>query len=155
MPPLRRVISCSPSARARTVTAHSLRAIGIFGRPEYEGSCENRATLSVPSLRTVARGVAPLKDTKSERESQIPCKSRVFLDVGRQWRRMSAARQGREMGFSLRIQPVIRRSQATAGETLRRLDQGGIIVPPVAATHRCGKQVTGMRGGRERDARRL
>src|ERR1043165_2671110 len=29
MPPLRRVSSCSPSARARTVTAHSLRAIGI------------------------------------------------------------------------------------------------------------------------------
>src|SRR6478735_866840 len=29
MPPLRRVTSCSPSARARTVTAHSLKAIGI------------------------------------------------------------------------------------------------------------------------------
>src|SRR3954463_4800748 len=29
MPPLRRVTSCSPSARARTVTAHSLNAIGI------------------------------------------------------------------------------------------------------------------------------
>ena len=28
-PPLRRVISCSPSARARTVTAHSLKAIGM------------------------------------------------------------------------------------------------------------------------------
>jgi hypothetical protein len=26
---LRRVISCSPSASARTVTAHSLKAIGI------------------------------------------------------------------------------------------------------------------------------
>src|SRR5947209_6629828 len=30
MPPLRSVSSCSPSARARTVTAHSLKAIGIF-----------------------------------------------------------------------------------------------------------------------------
>src|SRR5436305_1680076 len=29
MPPLRRVSSCSPSASARTVTAHSLKAIGI------------------------------------------------------------------------------------------------------------------------------
>src|SRR3954454_5452648 len=29
MPPLRSVSSCSPSARARTVTAHSLKAIGI------------------------------------------------------------------------------------------------------------------------------
>src|SRR5438874_5525421 len=29
MPPLRSVRSCSPSARARTVTAHSLNAIGI------------------------------------------------------------------------------------------------------------------------------
>ena len=29
MPPLRRVMSCSPSASARTVTAHSLNAIGI------------------------------------------------------------------------------------------------------------------------------
>src|SRR5215208_70990 len=32
MPPLRRVISCSPSARARTVTAHSLKAVGIEER---------------------------------------------------------------------------------------------------------------------------
>ena len=30
MPPLRRVTSCSPSASARTVTAHSLNAIGII-----------------------------------------------------------------------------------------------------------------------------
>src|SRR3954471_20333695 len=30
MPPLRRVSSCSPSARARTVTAHSLNAIGMW-----------------------------------------------------------------------------------------------------------------------------
>src|SRR5665213_4547316 len=29
MPPLRRVTSCSPSASARTVTAHSLNAIGM------------------------------------------------------------------------------------------------------------------------------
>ena len=29
MPPLRRVTSCSPSASARTVTAHSLKAIGM------------------------------------------------------------------------------------------------------------------------------
>src|SRR5881275_200099 len=29
MPPLRSVMSCSPSASARTVTAHSLKAIGI------------------------------------------------------------------------------------------------------------------------------
>src|SRR3954452_10437117 len=29
MPPLRSVTSCSPSASARTVTAHSLKAIGI------------------------------------------------------------------------------------------------------------------------------
>src|SRR5205085_6500696 len=45
MPPLRRVSSCSPSASARTVTAHSLKAIGISketstprtGLPRREG----------------------------------------------------------------------------------------------------------------------
>src|SRR4051794_33904289 len=33
MPPFLRVTSCSPSARARTVTAHSLKAVGIEERP--------------------------------------------------------------------------------------------------------------------------
>src|SRR3954453_19870801 len=35
MPPLRSVISCSPSARARTVTAHSLKAVGIGERGSF------------------------------------------------------------------------------------------------------------------------
>src|SRR5579875_3643903 len=43
MPPLRRVSNCSPSARARTVTAHSLKAIGMFS---WWG--EGRDLLSVP-----------------------------------------------------------------------------------------------------------
>src|SRR3954470_24141857 len=47
MPPLRSVISCSPSARARTVTAHSLKAVGIGER----GSFCPRPRRAVPPLQ--------------------------------------------------------------------------------------------------------
>src|SRR6185312_284196 len=43
MPPLRSVRSCSPSASARTVTAHSLKAIGIEVKGETVGLSESCA----------------------------------------------------------------------------------------------------------------
>src|SRR3954463_4342742 len=42
MPPLRSVRSCSPSASARTVTAHSLNAIGIFRRERLRQQKQSR-----------------------------------------------------------------------------------------------------------------
>src|SRR5690349_24115103 len=43
MPPLRTVSNCSPSARAHTVTAHSLKAIGIkVGEERVEKACMSR-----------------------------------------------------------------------------------------------------------------
>src|SRR3954447_25655168 len=47
MPPLRSVMSCSPSARARTVTAHSLKAVGIGER----GSSCHRPRRAITPLR--------------------------------------------------------------------------------------------------------
>src|SRR3954451_4015920 len=63
MPPLRRVTSCSPSASARTVTAHSLKAIGIGkglddgGTSEIPGGVRpnipsDRAPRDVPAIVT-------------------------------------------------------------------------------------------------------
>ena len=52
MPPLRRVRSCSPSASARTVTAHSLKAIGI-GR---EGERTVRQDKTAASRQAARRG---------------------------------------------------------------------------------------------------
>ena len=46
IPPLRRVSSCSPSASARTVTAHSLKAIGMgdeYGGMRETADCTPRA----------------------------------------------------------------------------------------------------------------
>src|SRR5207302_7642808 len=59
MPPLRRVTSCSPSARARTVTAHSLKAIGIYmgwGNEEIYGAIKIlRARTEVESQQQAHR----------------------------------------------------------------------------------------------------
>ena len=65
-PPLRRVTSCSPSASARTVTAHSLKAIGIGKRGKKGGK-----TKSIP--RTEQRRVARPRDGTSlfQRDREI------------------------------------------------------------------------------------
>src|SRR5215207_11338798 len=49
MPPLRRVTSCSPSASARTVTAHSLKAIGIEEVVVREGPSYLRSAARKPA----------------------------------------------------------------------------------------------------------
>src|SRR3954452_9325500 len=50
MPPLRSVTSCSPSASARTVTAHSLKAIGI-GEKFSLGERRGRSYLGRPARK--------------------------------------------------------------------------------------------------------
>src|SRR4051794_37503556 len=48
MPPFLRVTSCSPSARARTVTAHSLKAVGM--------AREDLQVLTAPGRKSRSRG---------------------------------------------------------------------------------------------------
>src|ERR1700753_1087118 len=51
MPPLRSVSSCSPSARARTVTAHSLKAIGIGDKGGGGWVCQGPARAALKLQR--------------------------------------------------------------------------------------------------------
>src|SRR3954449_11487021 len=64
MPPLRSVTSCSPSASARTVTAHSLKAIGI-GELVSSKEREEGAVLECPVRK-------PLTVGSSDREPADP-----------------------------------------------------------------------------------
>src|ERR1700712_5243800 len=74
MPPLRRVTSCSPSARARTVTAHSLKAIGIG-----KGGRRRGVTKRIPG--TQRREVAEPRDERHC--SKEKRKSKTDLQPGR------------------------------------------------------------------------
>src|SRR4051812_26885615 len=59
MPPLRRVSNCSPSASARTVTAHSLNAIGM----DFEGGVREGLAKCNPRAGTEKNG--PARGTSS------------------------------------------------------------------------------------------
>jgi hypothetical protein len=52
-PPLRSVSSCSPSASARTVTAHSLKAVGMG---KGEGLVQGKRKLQTPRSRPPTSG---------------------------------------------------------------------------------------------------
>jgi len=67
IPPLRRVRSCSPSASARTVTAHSLKAIGIRKRGQTTG----RAVKSGYSLGSSG---TKHRIRKKRQNSKLSCK---------------------------------------------------------------------------------
>ena len=80
MPPLRRVTSCSPSASARTVTAHSLKAIGIRskrGRRGFFLSTVSRAPCRAKSATGRGNCIRDQENPKS------PCKAGVLrLNTG-------------------------------------------------------------------------
>src|SRR4051794_31489683 len=60
MPPLRRVTSCSPSASARTVTAHSLKAIGIGNREGGDVRSPGRDAAQRPLLHRAPRDASAI-----------------------------------------------------------------------------------------------
>src|SRR3954471_3911691 len=64
MPPLRRVTSCSPSARARTVTAHSLKAIGI--RKGGEGGTERETSRAADENPIQVLGIRAFSQSSAE-----------------------------------------------------------------------------------------
>ena len=72
IPPLRSVISCSPSARARTVTAHSLKAIGIKFR---EG---RRCGINRVNRGTTATAHGPTHFTRSLEIPNFPAFATYF-----------------------------------------------------------------------------
>src|SRR5579875_2164867 len=67
MPPLRSVSNCSPSASARTVTAHSLKAIGMRKKGGDGGF------LIQKSRAQRQRGTRPIL-CKFHRNAKSPCK---------------------------------------------------------------------------------
>src|SRR3954452_2518021 len=93
MPPLRRVTSCSPSASARTVTAHSLKAIGIRGGLEVErrercsvkrlaaGYKPRRSRLCVPALfhGWVTTSEVVTYYAQSLKSTKYRCKAECFV----------------------------------------------------------------------------
>src|SRR6478672_13151810 len=84
MPPLRSVSSCSPSARARTVTAHSLKAIGIkVGEERVENGllcpAQGLCATTLPATQT---GKPPVQAShtmhKLEKSQNIPANRDVL-----------------------------------------------------------------------------
>src|ERR1700733_7529495 len=131
MPPLRSVMSCSPSARARTVTAHSLKAIGI----KDERPVRKRLLLE-PAFRPGRATAGPLKirtpgeNPKSPANSDIIC--HLSLIHGDTWR-----------------------SQTPSGQSLGGLDDGGVVILAMTAAHRGDEQAARVGGRREGHARCL
>src|SRR5665213_1163275 len=117
MPPLRSVMSCSPSARARTVTAHSLKAIGIKkAKEKLRERLDKRPCRLLASCEAV-EWRSPLKIRNLSGNPKSPANKLFF------W------------GKSL---------QSPVGEALGGLDDGGVIA--VAPAEGGGGQVAGLDG---------
>src|SRR5580692_11826613 len=84
MPPLRSVISCSPSASARTVTAHSFKAIGM-ANVRGRGSLENDSGFVLLG-NNASRGGVPSYDLtflRYEILAEIPNHLQIFAFFAR------------------------------------------------------------------------
>src|SRR5258705_13602351 len=120
MPPLRRVRSCSPSASARTVTAHSLNAIGIF-----RGEGPSEVTETIPSrIRASDRAI---------HATGLPAFSQTLPKTP------NSPANWAVLGLD-----------AAVREPFVGLQERREVVLAVASSHRGGERVAGGRGRRER-----
>src|SRR3954453_20407323 len=140
MPPLRRVTSCSPSASARTVTAHSLNAIGI----EREVGRESPYVPATFGAQTCASRAVALATTLPPEGPSHP-KHTVFRSQN--WPAKSHSHSNDRM-----IERP--RSEFQPREPFDRLEHACEVAVREPAAHRRALGLVGRRRGRDRPAGR-
>src|SRR5829696_5728177 len=149
MPPLRSVTSCSPSASARTVTAHSLNAIGI-GRIGLVGERRGTVYLGLPARKHEAGAHHALpRPTPASGTVTYYAQSREIAKLAWKYATISKCR----CVSKGRWRPSRRSSRAVAGQSLDHFEHRGEVLLAEAAADPGAVELAGEARERERGAR--